>query len=77
MMVKVATAPTLKLSTPQKLFDTSGGADLLLGSGPRMYDVYPDGEHFVVVQDAPGEQPEKPRLVISQNWIEAHRKEGE
>ncbi len=74
MMVKVTTAPALKLSTPQKLFDSDASADLLLSSGPRMYDVHPDGEHFVIVQAAPGDQPEKPRLVISQNWIEAYRK---
>ncbi len=72
MMVEVTTAPSLKLSTPQALFHS--GDDLLLSLGPRMYDVHPDGLHFVVIQAASGEQPEKPRLVLSQNWIGAYAK---
>ncbi len=71
MAVKVTTAPSLRLSTPEKLFDNETVTDILIGIGARMYDVHPDGKHFVIVQSAPGEQPEKPRLVVSQGWARA------
>jgi hypothetical protein len=40
-------------------------------TGPRSYDVMPDGERFLLTK-LPGEQP-RPRVIVVLNWFEELR----
>ena len=65
--VPVETEPDFEAGAPQVLF----GGNFVATTG-RMYDVSPDGQRFVVVRAAPGNdgETEVPQVVLVQNWFE-------
>jgi Tol biopolymer transport system component len=66
MLVSVTQQPTFSHDDPEPLF-TEKQAGVMLESewpyNPANYDVYPDGQHFVMIK---GEIP--PTMTIVQNW---------
>ena len=67
--IGVKTDPVFSMETPQRLFNGDEHGiqfyDHLDGVG-HTYDVTPDGERFVVIQD---QQDSKPSMVIVENWF--------
>ncbi len=73
MRVQVAPGATWTAGTPTQLFEASsyvGGS-----TGPRSYDVSPDGKRFVMLKssDASAPRATAPRIVVVQNWFEELR----
>ncbi len=65
MAVAVTTGSELRVGVPKELFEAryySESAD----SGSQLYDVSPDGEQFLMIQE--GENPTELRVVL--NWFE-------
>ena len=62
--VPIQTAPTFSAGTPTTLFDTRY---VTRGTG-RAYDVSPDGQRFLMIKAAGGEQA--PSMVVVVNWLE-------
>ena len=73
MAAKVRTSPTFQASTPQKLFDGEevGMRFDTLSPTSNMYDVSPDGQHFVMVQ--PVGAGRQTYLTIVENWFAEFR----
>jgi Tol biopolymer transport system component len=71
MAVKVEKSPVLRLSTPVLLFDEKQHPEIVLDADGRTYDVFPDGERFLVLRVPEGVTTESPRLVVSQRWAAA------
>jgi len=66
MAVPVATTPTFAAGTPHLLFEGPFRAD-----GPsRSYDVTPDGQRFLMVQEVQRPPARVSQLVLVQNWGE-------
>ena len=65
MVVTIETNPTLQVGTPRLLFEGSYARPLYLPS-PALYDVTPDGQRFVMVQ----EKRVVNRLQVVVNWFE-------
>jgi serine/threonine-protein kinase len=61
----VRTMPTFSSDPPRKLFDLSDD----LQTDIAFYDVSPDGQHFVLVENEPFELP-PPDLVVVPGWVE-------
>ena len=59
MAVEVATTPELSVGPPQALFEASAIS----------YDVAPDGEQFVLIQEGPQYEPST-ELNVVLNWFE-------
>jgi hypothetical protein len=66
MAVPVTTAGGFSAGEAQRLFETAPGA--LEGRGHR-YTVTPDGQRFIIVEDAEGEQAIMPTIQVTQNWF--------
>ena len=77
MAVTVETAGTLRLGTPQRLFTEAETDNIVLGSGFRGFDVLPDGTGFVMMQAAGDADKHRARLVYSENWYAAYRKDSD
>ncbi|MGC1186727.1 MAG: protein kinase [Candidatus Acidiferrales bacterium] len=68
MAVKVTTQPSLHLGTPVELFSLeSDHLAVAQDSGGSMYDVSPNGQRFLMVQQL-GEEPPR-TIVVDQNWF--------
>ena len=64
-------AGALRVGSPVALFDDAfrpdtGGA----GGGMANYDIAPDGQHFVVVEEQRQNDPAGARLQVILNWFE-------
>ena len=62
MAVLVESADVFRMDLPQQLFKVNNASDNM-----RMYDVMPDGQRFVVVQDVEDETPRK-TITVVENW---------
>jgi hypothetical protein len=62
MAVPVDSADVFRMDLPQQLFKVNNASDNM-----RMYDVMPDGQRFVVVQDVEDETPRK-TITVVENW---------
>jgi hypothetical protein len=64
MAVSVTTSPTFSAGTPHVLFEGAFRTD-----GPvRGYDVTPDGQRFLMVQEVPLPPSRVSQMVLVQNW---------
>jgi tRNA A-37 threonylcarbamoyl transferase component Bud32/dipeptidyl aminopeptidase/acylaminoacyl peptidase len=70
MSVTVETASSPRLGTPVPLFSTEK-TDVLF-AGPRMYDVAPDGQRFVGIQNL-GNADDQRGVTVVENWLEEFR----
>ena len=77
MAVTVETAGPLRLGTPKRLFSAAETNNLILGSGFHSFDVLPDGTGFVMMQAAGDAARHRARLVYSENWYAAYRKDSD
>jgi serine/threonine-protein kinase len=69
MAVPITTAPTFSAGTPRVLFEGPFRID-----GPfRGYDVTPDGQRFLMVQEVPLPPARVSQMVLVQNWFEELR----
>ena len=67
MAVPVTTTPTLSAGTPHLLFEGAFRSD---GSAFRNYDVTPDGQRFLMVQEVQRPSARVSQMVLVQNWVE-------
>ena len=67
MAVPVTTTPTFSAGTPQVLFEGPFRSD---GGYFRNYDVTPDGQRFVMVQEVERPPARVSQMVLVQNWAE-------
>jgi hypothetical protein len=66
MAVPVVTGPAFSAGTPRLLFEGPFRTD-----GPsRSYDVAPDGQRFLMVQEVQWPQAQVSQMVLVQNWVE-------
>ena len=66
MAVPISTSPAFSAGTPRALFEGAFRID-----GPfRGYDVTPDGQRFVMVQEVPQPTARVSQMVYVQNWVE-------
>jgi serine/threonine-protein kinase len=66
MAVPITTSPTFSAGTPRVLFEGAFRID-----GPfRGYDVTPDGQRFLMVQEVPVPPARVSQMVLVQNWTE-------
>ena len=66
MAVPIATTPTFVAGSPRVLFEGPFRTD-----GPfRGYDVTPDGQRFLMVQEVPQPPTSASQMVLVQNWVE-------
>jgi len=54
--------------TPEKVVD--GPYATGAPASGRNYDVSPDGKRFLMIREAPGEQPVVPHIQLVQHWVE-------
>lgn len=66
MAVEVTTGPTFSAGTPRALFEMPSTPTFRWGI--RNYDVHPDGQRFLVVEDEIGDRAVPIRIVL--NWAE-------
>jgi Tol biopolymer transport system component len=64
--VPVTTAGGFTAGEPQRLFEAAPGA--FVGPGDR-YTVTPDGQKFILVEDADGDDAAIPAIQVTQNWF--------
>ena len=64
--VPVTTAGGLSVGEPQQLFEATPGVSE--GRGQR-YTVTPDGQKFIIVEDADGDDAAVPAIQVTQNWF--------
>ncbi len=66
MSVPITTASSLAAGVPRVLWE----GPLIVHTSVRGYDVTPDGQHFLIVQEK--DRPPTPvtQLVMVQNWFE-------
>jgi hypothetical protein len=64
--VAVTTAGGFSAGDPQQLFEAAPGT--LAGRGP-FYTATSDGQKFILVEDAEGEQATIPAIQVTQNWF--------
>ena len=62
MAILVESADVFRMDLPQQLFKVNNASDNM-----RMYDVMPDSQRFVVVQDVEDETPRK-TIIVVENW---------
>jgi Tol biopolymer transport system component len=75
MAVPVTTVGGFSAGEPQRLFESAVRA--LLGRSQN-YTVTPDGQKFILVEDAPGQRPAVPTIQVTQNWFaEFRNRKGE
>ena len=67
MAVPVATTPTFSAGTPHLLFEGPFRSD---GGAFRNYDVTPDGQRFLIVQEVQRPPTRVSQMVLVQNWVE-------
>jgi eukaryotic-like serine/threonine-protein kinase len=66
MAVPITTTPTFSAGSPRVLFEGPFRTD-----GPfRGYDVTPDGQRFLMVQEVPQPPARVSQMVLVQNWVE-------
>jgi Tol biopolymer transport system component len=66
MAVPITTTPTFSAGSPRMLFEGPFRTD-----GPfRGYDVTPDGQRFLMVQEVPQPPARVSQMVLVQNWVE-------
>jgi hypothetical protein len=66
MAVRITTVPTFSAGSPRVLFEGPFRVD-----GPfRGYDVTPDGQRFLMVQEVPQPPARVSQMVLVQNWVE-------
>jgi eukaryotic-like serine/threonine-protein kinase len=71
MRVPVKTGSAFERGTPEKVFDAS--PYLVRPPGVqvgRMYDVWADGQRFLMIKEISDERPPSDRLILVQNWFE-------
>jgi Tol biopolymer transport system component len=68
--VSVTTVGGFSAGEPQRLFEVVPGA--VEGPGHR-YTVTPDGQRFIIVEDAEGEPAAVPAIQVTQNWFAEFR----
>jgi hypothetical protein len=66
MVVKVETEPRFRVSIPETLFEGKFANEPVLASGSQTYDVSPDGQRFLMVEQ--GDQHFELRVVL--NWLD-------
>jgi dihydroorotase-like cyclic amidohydrolase len=66
MAVPVTTAGGFTAGEPQRLFEAAPGA--FVGRG-QQYTVTPDGQKFILVEDADGDRAAMPTIQVTQNWF--------
>jgi eukaryotic-like serine/threonine-protein kinase len=66
MAVPVATAGQFSAGEPQKLFEAVPGA---FDDRGQQYTVTPDGQKFILVEDAESDQATIPTIQVTQNWF--------
>jgi Tol biopolymer transport system component len=64
--VPVTTAGGFTAGEPQRLFEAAPGA--FVGPG-HCYTVTPDGQKFIIVEDADGDGAAMPTIQVTQNWF--------
>jgi Tol biopolymer transport system component len=64
--VPVTTASGFSAGEPQRLFEAAPG--VFEGRGQR-YTVTPDGQKFILVEDAEGDGAAMPTIQVTQNWF--------
>jgi hypothetical protein len=64
--VPVTTVGGFSAAEPQRLFEAAPGA--FEGPGHH-YTVTPDGQKFIIVEDAEGEPATAPAIQVTQNWF--------
>jgi dipeptidyl aminopeptidase/acylaminoacyl peptidase len=64
--VPVTTASGFSAGEPQRLFEAAPGAFVDRG---RRYTVTPDGQKFIIVEDAEGNGAAMPTIQVTQNWF--------
>ncbi len=62
MVVAIKTSPVFAAGIPRQLFDGEFGLD---GTGHPMYDISPDGERFLMVDESPGGALTRIHLVLN------------
>ena len=67
MAVPVTTTPAFSAGVPHLLFEGSFRSD---GGSFRNYDVTPDGQRFLMVQEVQRPQARVSQMVLVQNWVE-------
>ena len=67
--VDVKLGPTPEISEPQSLFQARIGDEVNVSDYPR-YDVFADGERFVMIEPMPDSQP---KIRFIENWYEEFR----
>jgi Tol biopolymer transport system component len=66
MAVPITTTPTFTAGRPRVLFE----GPFRVGGPTREYDVTPDGQHFLMLQDVQQPAARISQIVIVQNWAE-------
>ena len=76
MSVPVVPGRTWKAQAPVRVIDPDVLRDVSISL--RTYDVSPDGQRFLVIKDAPGENTaaSPPQVIVVQNWIEEWKRLG-
>ena len=69
-MVSVTTTPTVQFGEPVSIYD---GMVAFSELNARPFDVMPDGQRFLVIQEDPFAPAERPELSLVLNWIEELR----
>ena len=68
MRVAVEQAPALRLAPPEVVL-TSAQLDGLRTAEPRAFDIFPDGERFVFVEQTEQDDRDQPYINVALNWL--------
>ena len=71
MAVSVTTTPTFSAGTPHMLFEGPFRGD---GGSFRNYDVTPDGQRFLMVQEVQRPPARVSQMVLVQHWVEKRKR---
>jgi hypothetical protein len=76
MSVPVVPGRTWKAQAPVRVIDPDVLREVSISL--RTYDVTPDGQRFLVIKGAPGENTaaSPPQVIVVQNWVEAWKRLG-
>lgn len=69
MRVEVSEGPPLRISPPRSLFEDSFARSFGRGDNTPSYDVFPDGQHFVMIEVDPEARPITHAKVVL-NWFD-------
>ena len=66
MSVSVRIDPTFDFGNPEVVFEQS----YYFGPTGRTYDVHPNGERFLMIKEAAGDETPPAELILVLNWFE-------